>query len=347
MRLSKVIESLYLKVFVGIVVSAEKYDVVIEILKGSDVKERLMKSFSSSSGKGEMQSFIETYTSESPFYYIALLNPMADQGAIPTCSSKRSEDFLDLSTSITLCQDKQWTLYAAKPDLDQLRREYKKTGLDFIFSPFSVMQRFFKDKITSGLSLFVLAQPESISLTIFQEGLLLFAQQVKMEAEEEDLFDDQNDDNISLSFELDADGLEEGIDLDDINAIDDLEGLDDLNDIEDLDAVGDLESFEEDIPEMAPVAIDKEEATEEPSIEGFNEDFKRFQIIQNSLNSYYSDGKFDQQFIESVYVADGCGVTDDLKHYLEEELFMKVYIRRIDLAAEVVDLAKAEAKYAI
>ncbi len=346
MRLSKVIENLYLKVFVGIVVSAEKYDVMIEMVKGSDVKERMMKSFPHPGGKGEMQTFIETYTDESPFYYISLLHPMPDQGALPTCSSKRAEDFFDLSTSITLCQDKKWMLYAAKPDLDQLRKEYKNPGLDFIFSPFVVMRRFFKDKIKLGLAFFILAQPESISLAVFKGGSLLFAEQIAMEAEEDDLFNDMNDEAVSLSFELDADGLEEGIDLDDINAIDDLEGLDDLNDIEDLDAVGDLEAFEEHMPEPVSV-IEEHSAVSEEEPQGFNEDFKRFQIIQNGLNNYYSDGKFDQQFIESVYVADACGVTDDLKHYLEEELFMKVYIRRIDLAAEVVDLAKVEAKDAI
>ncbi|MDD3059526.1 MAG: hypothetical protein PHW94_01110 [Sulfurimonas sp.] len=46
--------------------------------------------------------------------------------------------------------------------------------------------------------------------------------------------------------------------------------------------------------------------------------------------------------MESVYIADGCGVSQDLKRYLEEEMFLSVYVRKIDLAKQVCELAKAE-----
>jgi hypothetical protein len=350
MRLTKVFESLYLKVFVGIVANHDEHEVVVELVKGSDVKERIAQSFPREKGIDKMLAFVETYTDESPFHYIALLNPKGDQGAIPTCASKEAEKFIDLSTSITLCQQKKWTLYAAKPDLDQLQKDYRRMGLDFIFSPFAVIQRFFQDKISSGLALYALAQHDAISVTVFQDGQLLFAEQFLMEKDED--FSGLDDDAISLSFELDSEGINEGIDLDDINAIDDLEGLDDLTDIEDLDAVNDLESFEEESIEPDSEAFEtadekSSDASEGSSTSALNEDFTRFRLIQDALNNYYTGDNFTQEFVETVYVADACGVSDELKQYLEEELFMKVYVRRIDLAMEVVDLAKIEAKHAV
>ncbi len=352
MKLSKVLESLYLKVFVGIVARHEKHDVVIEMVKGKEVKERIAKSFPTDNGIDKLVDFLKAYINESPFYYIALLNPKGDQGAVPSCKTQELESYIDLSTSITLCQQKKWSLYAAKPDLDQLQKDYARIGLDFIFSPFAIISSFFEDKTSEGHGLFVLIQDDAVSVSVYQDGMMLFSEQLMLESEE-DSFGSLDDDAISMSFELDADGLNEGIDLDDINAIDELEGLDDLNDIEDLDAVHDLESFEEEITELSETSLDFtdepgakfEDQGEPPS--SFNDDFQRFQLIQEALNNYYTGDNFKQEFIETVYIADASGVSDDLKNYLEEELFMKVYVRRIDLALAVVDMAKVEAKYAV
>ena len=187
----------------------------------------------------------------------------------------------------------------------------------------------------------------------------MFAQYIPIE--DELLRDIDVSDATSLSFELEDDDLDEGIELDDINAIEDLDGLDDLNDIEDLDGLDDLNDIEDldtldeiedfsDVPAGADERVAQEQRSEVQnevsSLEGFNHDFKRFQLIQSALQSFYSDPKYENRFIESVYIADSCSVSDDLKYYLEEELFLKVYIRRIELAAEIVDLAKAEVQYA-
>ncbi len=74
----------------------------------------------------------------------------------------------------------------------------------------------------------------------------------------------------------------------------------------------------------------------------FDEDYQRFLLIHSSLGHYYSDEKYDSQFIESVYIADSIGVGDDLSRYLEEEMFLNVYIRKIDLGYEIAQLVKME-----
>jgi hypothetical protein len=46
--------------------------------------------------------------------------------------------------------------------------------------------------------------------------------------------------------------------------------------------------------------------------------------------------------VETIYVADGYGSGTELKRYLEEELFLNVLIRHIDVADEVIALAMLE-----
>ena len=76
--------------------------------------------------------------------------------------------------------------------------------------------------------------------------------------------------------------------------------------------------------------------------DGMNEDFQRFSLIQSAVNTFYKDEKFESEFIENIYIGDGVGVSSDLKRYLEEEMFLNVYIRHLDLAGELCTIAKME-----
>lgn len=345
MGLNKLIARLYPKVYVGITVSNTDMHAVVELCQNGDVREHISKHFEEVSVQ-TMKTFLDAYLSESPFHYVALLNNRDEQGALPVCADQKAREFIDTAMTISLCQKRGWMLYAYKPDLDDLKKEYAGIGLDFIFSPFSILERFFADKIGSAASLYVLAEEDAVSACVFADDKLLYARRLGIGREDDMMLGEESNHNaISLSFELEAEGIEEGLELDDINAIDDLDGLDDLQEIEDLDMADDLETFaEEDEAPVEDTAVDDSDET--VTMEGFNKDYKRFQLIQTALHHYYSESKYDNRFVESVYVADGCGLSDDLKHYLEEELFMKVYVRKIDIASEIVDLAKTEADHA-
>jgi hypothetical protein len=344
MGFNKLIERLYLKVYVGVVTSYSGTDVIVEMSKGKTIQERVSRHFEADENDA-ISDFIAPYLAESPFYYVAFLNPAADQGALPVGTEKEAKGFIDTATVVTKTQDNSWLVYASKPSLDNLQKEYAQIGADFIFSPFSVIRRFFKDKIDSGTALYVLAEEDAISAAVFADSQLLYAKRLLLPKEEHIDLEEEGSDAVRFSFDIDIEGIEDGLELDDINAIDDLDGLDDLHEIEDLDTLDDFDSFAEDHGDVTMGGFGDEEelgASEEVTLERFGKDYKRFQQIQTALQDYYADPKYDSRFIESVYVADGCNVSDDLKQYLEEELFVKVYVRRIDIAAEVVDLAIAE-----
>ena len=333
--LGKFFESLYLKVFVNIVVKSTTTDVYIELCSKNGVIDNIEDDFDTTKVNEDMLDFISSYTRESPFSYISILDMSESQGAIPTCSKNRLSYYYDVSASEYKCHNKKWTYYTSKSDLYEIERVYKDTGVDFVFSPFSILANFFKDKIDSSLAMYILIQDSFVSLSVFDNSELLFAQHLDVEniKENEDLLIDDSDDELDL---------EDGIDLEDIDVMDSEDSLDDFGDIEDLDSLEKIDEFSENKDVEEEFYQESENTLSQNEDTGFNEDYQRFALIQSAINYFYKDDKYDSKFIENVYIADGIGISNDLKRYLEEEMFLSVYVRHLELGVELSELARAE-----
>ncbi len=333
--LGKFFESLYLKVFVNIVVKNTITDVYIELYSKNGLVDSFEDSFNTIKMSEDMLSFISSYTNESPFSYISVLDMSESQGAIPTCSKNRLSYYYDISESEYKCYDEKWTYYTSKSDLYDIERRYKDIGVDFIFSPFSILTNFFKDKVNSKLAMYILVQEGFISLAVFDNSQLLFAKHLNLEKfiENDELIMDVSDDILDL---------EDGIDLEDIDVIDVNDSLEDFSDIEDLDSLEEIDEFSDNKDVEEEFYNEDKDELEENEDEGFNEDYQRFSLIQSSISHYYKDDKYESKFIENVYIADGVGISSDLKRYLEEEMFLSVYVRHLELGVEVSELARAE-----
>lgn len=342
--LNKILESLYTKVFIGIIVERSSSTVYVELFSKKQETTHYEEVFPTTSLTEEMLEYIHTFTKESPYYYISFLDTSNDQGAIPTCEKTKLPFYKDLSTSEYKCLGNNWSIYTSKTDLYALEKKYENIGVDFVFSPFSILSKFFKDKIEQHLAMYVLLADDSVSVCIFEEGQLLYAQYLDMEidADAEKIILEELDDD--KDFDL---GLDDSIDLDDIDVDED---LDDFSDIEDLDSLEDIDEFSES-KDLEEELHENELRNEEDSSDTaqqddkdahFTEDYQRFSLIQNSMKHFYKDPKYEGKFIENIYIADNVNVTSDLKHYLEEEMFLNVYIRTVDLGVEVCELAKEE-----
>jgi len=330
--------SLYLKILVNIVLEHSKTIIYIELLNKKNVVSSAEETFNESYFSAEMYEYIVSYTKESPFFYISVLDNSISQGAVPACSAKNILYYKDVSSCEYKSYKDKWTYYTEKSNIYDIKKAYNKIGVDFIFSPFIVLNNFFKDKVDSHFAMFILVEEDTLCLSVFDTSELLYAQYLSMDREvEDDLVLEYN----SLDLEGDE---EESIDLDDIDAIDDIDELDDFGDIADLDSIEDIDEFSEskDIEEEFAETQDDSENTPSESEAGFNEDYQRFLLIQSSINSFYKNEKYKSEFIENVYIADSIGVSGDLKKYLEEEMFLNVYIRQIHLPAEVCEIAKME-----
>jgi hypothetical protein len=336
--LSRLFEALYLKVFVNIVIKRATCTVYIELLSKKNVIRSVEENFDTKFINEKMLAFISLYTNESPYYYISVLDNSTSQGAIPSCSKNQLGHYHDMTSSEYRCFKEKWTYFTSQSDLYTLEKHYKRIGLDFLFSPFVLLANFFKDKIDNHLAMFVLVEENYLSLAIFDNSELLFAKHLDVRNhKDEDAVLAYEEDSNDLNFDLD-----DGIDLDEITAMDELDTLDDFGNIEDLDSLEEIDEFSEskDLEEEFYQA--NLNVTEQKTSAGINEDYQRFLLIQSSVKRFYGDDKYDGRFIESVYIADGCGVSADLKGYLEEEMFLSVYVRKIDLAMQVCEMAKAE-----
>ena len=65
------------------------------------------------------------------------------------------------------------------------------------------------------------------------------------------------------------------------------------------------------------------------------------------MQHFYGDEKYNNKFVEEVYIADTCESGHDLTRFIEEELFVSVFKRTIDLDKEIVKMAIQEATYAV
>ena len=332
--LSKLFEALYHKVFVNIVVKRSSTDVYIELYSKKGVIESDQNSFDTQFLDSDIMEFISSYTKESPYNYISILDMSTDQGAFPTCAKSKLSYFYDVSASEYKCIDDKWTFYTSKTDIYETEKRYHKIGVDFIFSPFTLLSNFFQDKISTNVAMYILMQDSFVSLAVFENGALLYAEHLDMETSGE------SDDILSGDMSED-DSLEDGIDLEDVDVIDDMEDLDDFGDIEDLDSLEEIDEFSEN-QDIEEEFYESEDPIVESDESDFNEDYQRFTLIQSALGRYYNDDKYDSKFIENVYIADGVGISNDLKRYLEEEMYFNVYIRHVELGIEVSNLAKLE-----
>jgi hypothetical protein len=338
---SKIIQKLYHKIFVNIIVHDHNSTVYIEVVNSkAKVLHSHEKDFQTSSLNKEMIAFIQKAIVESPYYYISLLDKSSNQGALPTINKKEYPRYIDdPSTYEIIPIDKRWSTYCDKGELYNIEQEYEKVPLDFIFSPFILLDKFFKDKLELNVTMFLLIEKNFISLSIYNQGHLLYADHLDLEH--------SKDSGALLNYEEDG-GFDEddGIDLDDISAIDEIENIDlfdDFGDIEDLDSIDDIDEFSES-KDIEEELLDEniEEEVVHNEADGFNEDYQRFSLIQTSLNKFYKDDLYESEFVQTVYIADGIGLSYDLKRFLEEEMFLSVYTRKINLTLSLGELAKEE-----
>lgn len=341
--IKKLLGALYLKVFVNIIVQRSTIVVYIEHCDGDNIVESSEKKFQTIYLTKAVEEFIGSHTNETPYFYISILDKSQLQGALPTCNPKEHAKHIELASHHIKCYNKSWSHYTQKSDLLLLQKEYTRIGLDYIFSPFVLLAEFYKEKIELYTGMYILVEDGFLSLSVFELGELLFSEHLDMLYKEESgelLLDDAMED-IGISFDT-----ENSIDLDDLDAMEDLEDFDDFGDIEDLDDIEEIDEFSDD-RELELLTATKENTLNTLDTTrggGFNEDYQRFSMIQASVKHFYKNTKYKSVFIENVYIADAIGLSDDLKHYLEDEMFLNVHIKTISLAKEISVLAKKEQK---
>ena len=328
---------LYTQIYINIVAGNKQTTIYVEEISFNGSVQSTEEKFETSQSK-KINAFILKNTKKSPIHYITILDSSISQGATPTCSSTEMTQFCDMGIVKHICYNKQWGYYTSKLDILEFQNKYKKIGLDFIFSPFLMLVNFFKEKVEKELALFILVGVDSITLSVYDHSKLLFAEQLDMQNQNEFQEELGMVDEALPTEDLTLDD-DIGIDLETIDASDELDSLDDFDTIENLDTFDEMDEFSEDDSEEIGEVIVPNLADTESS---FGEDYHRFSLIQSAINKFYKDDRFSSDFIEQVFIADSIGMGTELKKFLEEEMFLNVFIRKIDLCLELCELAKVE-----
>lgn len=332
----------YQKIFIAIVQDNEDYDVRVLVTKSGNSSFKEAKQFEGESALSSLLEFVQKKISDSPLYYISILNTDPRQGALTGCDDSSIEEVL--KDAKIVCRNKGWILYSSIREIETIKKKFALIGVDYLFSPFSILEVFFKDKIQGGLALYALVQKGSFSIALFDHGKLEYAHHYRIHHESENLLVDEEP---SIGFSVGVeDDINSTLETSDIDILDDLDLIDDLevfNDIQDLDTLEELVEFSEDEPtpeELRLATPDIENMKND--INRFGDNYTRFECIQKTLTYFYGMEACRNRFVESVYLADSYGMGLELKNYLEEELFLNVSVRRINLADEVLALSLEE-----
>ena len=176
----RVIEHLYLKVFVNIVVYDLKTFIYIEVVNKKGLLEDIFKkSFDSVKLNHNIYDFIFGYISKTPFYYISVLD-----GSI---AHKITKDLTCMEDKNLKCiaHKNQFAFCTDRSDIDMLQKRYKKIGVDFIFSPFAVLSNLFEEQIKKEMVLLVLIEDGFCTVEIFDKSRLLYAKRNKIKLDDE------------------------------------------------------------------------------------------------------------------------------------------------------------------
>ena len=328
---------LYTEVYINVIADLKKTTIYVEEVYSKSKSHNYEEVFETAE-QNKINRYITQMSKKSPLHYISVLDTSIFQGATPTCKSVEMAPFCDLGVVSHICYTKQWGYYTSKMDVHEYQKRYAKVGIDYLFSPFLLLVNFFKEKISEDLSLYILIDNDFISLSVFNNSKLLFAQQIDMdnqnEFQDELLAEDDMDEE-----ELTLDGV--SINLEDIDVTESMEDLDDFDNIEDLDTFDEMDEFSEDEDEEIGDNAEDEEINLEDNT-GFGDDYHRFSLIQSAIKKFYMDDIFKSDFVQKVYIADAVGMSNELKKFLEEEMYLNVFIRKIDLGVELCEAAKAE-----
>ncbi len=326
---------------INIVTTKEELYIYIEKIYNNKIKDSDERKFVlNETFQSNFNKYIKQFFDDSPYTYVSLLNYSEDQGAFPTCEEKSIGLYRDISFTKYICIDNKWGVWTSTSQLNKIKKISDNVEADFIFSPVIVLYNFFNDKISFHKdTLYILVQKDFITITVFSNKELKFAEHISLYDLEDMLVENE---------EIEKE--DEDIDLDDIDIDEDIEEFGDIEELENLDDISDDDILEEKLEEsLEEIEDTPEKQTQSKDINNISNslDYKIFTIIQKTVQKYYNDDLYESDFIESIYIADSLNAVSEIKKFIEEEMFLNVFIRKIDLLAEICELTKKELNYEI
>lgn len=304
--------------FVGVALLENSCKVYVKKVKNFKVIYRAKKSFDIESKDQlsvEVINYLNTLQEEHEQTYIALFLNTLGQGAIAGCSAAAYEKFgVDKKNVKSLCVDKEFTIYASLIDIQWVDKIFEKVGLDFVFSPFLILNNFAKkEPIDDEIKLYILNTYNGLTIMIKQGHKLLYGSFFNIAKEENLLHDDFENVDSSNEINLEDDFFEEFDDEDDSE----LEEMQNLEDGSDFDEDALLDRLSE-------------------------KDARLVKYLDASLKEFYNSDLYDSAFISCVKIYDDASMNEDVIHHIESELLLDTSIENINILDFIIEISEEE-----
>lgn len=351
MSFKNIVQKNLSNVFVSVLLNHGECLMRCKIYKGGRIVQSWNKTFQNNSTEDidiYAKKYLLNLQDEYNFVYISFLLNSMGQGAIDGCEAG---DFLnhsvDLQSVSHISVDKKWSCYASFIEIKWAKNLFEGTGLDFLYSPFVVLNEFIAgQKPRSSPVLYLLNCQDFFILSVYKQGHLLFGAFFKTQSD--DIFISSEPEEVEhWNTEKAQDNVESLISLDEQNVsnshMEELTSLDDLSDIGDLsseDSFSDVENTR--VLGKFGQDFDKDISETDSDVELYGRDILVYKFLRSSMDEFYKNPLYRSEFIEEIVVFDNYEITSDIISTIESELLMDVEIHKVDIADKMCDMAIKE-----
>lgn len=313
---------LFSKVFIAINIDAITCTIKVIRIKHDKQVESLTKEFKTTENQIPMEAvkLIRRYKREYPFTYVSAMIKTLSQGVV---LQKDSKDFFSGNLKASECQissSETIRVFAKRSMIkDYLRRFNVISGVDFVFSPFLIIDQNAHDLPTLGNNVYVLLQRSNIALMVVYRGVATFSGFFIAEGEVPMLNKEEQRSDIELK------------------------NFDEL-------------SLDDDFDEFAKIALDPsiEHLQTDMFIPNLDEtkivydDMPKAKIISkilvDAIKEYYQNPLYKGEFIDKVILLDACKISDQAYEFIAKELMLETVKRDVNLPDVLIQFAQRELK---
>lgn len=343
MSLTKVLQKYFSNIFISIVQQNNEWIIFSKVVKNGVIKDKFLETFERPDRDNipsKMEKYLEKLQTDYNFAYVTVFLDSMGQGAINGITAADFEkNSVDMKSVTHIDIDKSWSAYASFIDINWVKKLFKNSGLDFIYSPFIVQNSLIKQaKLKEKPTLYILNHNDSVTISVFENGSLLFGAYFQTTTDDKLGSGDEDWEN-----ETEEEGIDDLVELENIsnNDMGGLDELDDLNELDDLDDDNMSTDFEE-IDEGDKDLGHFNDEQDNSDLELFGRDVLIYKFLTSSIKEFYKNPLFKSSFIETIVLHDGYEVSSELIDMIENDLLMDIEMNKIDISEVVCNISIKE-----
>jgi len=306
--------------FIAVIVEENSCKIKQKVIKNKNLLHAEEFSFDISSKDDlgmDVNTFLNDIQEEYDNTYISLFLNTLGQGVIPNCDEDELKKYhIDKNSVKTICVENRFMMYATEIDIKWADKVFRNIGLDFIFSPFLVLDHFIQkeDVQKDQVTLYILNSCNSLTIMIVRDDTLLYGSFLNVAKEDNLLYTDYSD----------GAGLEEEDTFDEL----DLDADEDDFDIDSIGNVSDNSNF------VNNVMKEQERLS--------SQDERVIKYLSAALKEFYTNDLYSSDFINHAKIYDSAGINEGIMKYIENDLLLDTSAVNISVRDAIIELSLKE-----